>query len=234
MGAVARRALLAAAAVVAAAAVAALPWVSRERTVITATPVPAALQVRVPVALAPGERTCLDPVTVPRGTGAARFETMPASGASRLRLTAEGPGYTAAAGVASPAGAAALSATLPVPRDDVVAKLCIVNVGGRRVALAGTIEPRRGQTTLDGRPAELVLAGVNRFPLSLALTLTEPAPRSLAERPAQILGHMTAFRPALVTRATLALLLLALLALAAAGAPWAYARALAGDERARR
>jgi hypothetical protein len=43
---------------------------------------------------------------------------------------------------------------------------------------------------------------------------------------------MTAFRPGFLTPAVAGVLLALTILLVAAGAPWAYARALAGDEQA--
>jgi hypothetical protein len=227
-----RRALLAAGAVLVAGAVAlGLPWLTERRAVVTATPSPPALYLLTPVSLPPGSRACLSPVVVPRHSGLVRFGLhAPPGGAPPLRVVARGGGWSSMGSVAAGHGTGSVTVPLRPPVRDVLAAVCVVNAGRSPVGLDGTIEPRRAITTVDGRRAHVVVDG-HRLPAAVALTLQEGAGRSIAARVGDVLDHATAFRPGFVTPGAVAVLMLVLLALAAAGAPWAYARALAGDER---
>jgi hypothetical protein len=227
-------ALLAAAAVLALAAVLlALPWLTERRTVITSTPVPPALDLPTAVRLAPGRRVCVAPVTIPRKTAVVVLRAMDVRAGPALRVTLAGEGYASSGVVAAGYGEGPVTARLAPPPRDVAGRVCVADAGDRAVALHATIEPRRPTTTVDGRGASVVLPGGHRFAANLAVTFAEDGSRALSGRTGELLGDVTAFRPAFVTRGLVAALLLALVALAV-GVPRIYSRALAGDERARR
>jgi hypothetical protein len=228
----ARRVYAAAGAVLLVAFVAlALPWLTGEQVRITSTPVPPALYREVFVRLAPGRRACVDPVVVARRTRQASFVVRSTGGdGPALRVSADGPGYASSTTVAAGYRDGPVAAPLRGPARDVVTRLCLANGGDHPVALGATAEPRRASTRIGGAPAKADLDGTP-VPANVVLTLHEGSSRSIARYAGQILDHMTAFRPGFVTPAVVAVLLALTILLVAAGAPWAYARALSGDER---
>ena len=209
----------------------ALPWLTDERVRTTATPVPPSLYREVLVRLAPGKRACVDPVVIDRHTRQASFVVRSTRGdGPPLSVSAQGAGYSSTATVAAGYRDGPAAVPLRGPADDAVTRLCIENDGTRPVALAATAEPRRASTRVSGAPAKADLDGTP-VPANVVLTLHEGRARSIARYAGQMLDHMTAFRPGFVTPAAVAVLLALTVLLVAAGAPWAYARALSGDER---
>src|SRR4051794_5219214 len=226
-----RRALYASAAVLVVAFVAlALPWATREKPRVTATPAPPSLYREVGVRLAPGARACVAPVVVSRSTRRASFLVRGTGGEGpALRVEVHGRGYASQADVAGGYRNGPLDAALRAPARDVLTTLCITDAGRRGVLLAGTPEPRRATTRIGGRPAHASLDGA-RVPANVVLTLEEARPRSNARYARGVLDHLTAFRPGIVSPAVAAVLLILTVLLAAVGAPWAYARALSDDD----
>jgi hypothetical protein len=209
----------------------ALPWLTQERARVTATPVPPSLYREVQVRLAPGQRACVDPVVIDRRTRQASFLVRSTGGdGPALNVYAGGHGYNYSTLVKAGYGDGPLAAPLGGPAHDAITVLCIANRGDRPVALAATPEPRRASTVVNGAPAKADLDGTP-VPANVVLTLHEGRPLSIARYAGQILDHMTAFRPGFLTPAVAGVLLALTILLVAAGAPWAYARALAGDEQ---
>jgi hypothetical protein len=208
-----------------------LPWLTTAREVTTSSPVPAALDRLIAVPVAAGDRACVAPVTIEPGTRAAVIAVHGVHDGPPLRVTVSSPGYRSEVRVAGGYGEGPLTAAIEPPLSDRLGRLCIENLGPTPVSFDGTIEPRRASTTVDGHIAVADLGGGHHFSVTIALQLREERPRSIAARAGVILRHMTAFRPGFVTQTTVAALLVLLVLLAAAGAPWAYTRALAGDRK---
>ena len=209
-----------------------LPWLSRERTWRTSTPVPPGLLFETSVSVEPGQRACTSPVVVEPRTGRVVLGNR-SRDAPPLSVTLSGPDYVTRAKVPAQAPRGELAVPIAPPPHAVAATLCIVNTGRRSAALAAVVEPRRASTSIDGRPAFVELEG-HRLRATVEATLQEARKRTIASGAWEMIGRMTAFRPGFVAPGLVAVLLGLLVVLAAAGAPWAYARALAGDEERRR
>lgn len=209
-----------------------LPWATRERTWRTSTPVPPGLLFEAPLVLDPGQRACTAPAVVEPRTARAVLGIR-TRGGPPLDVEAAGPGYASRTRVPGGYPRGALAVGIEPPRHAVAASLCVTDAGRRPVALATSIEPRRATSRVDGRPAIVVIQG-HRLAATVVLTLQEARRRTIADGAWAVIERMTAFRPGFVSSGVIAVLLVLLVLLAAAGAPWAYARALAGDEERRR
>lgn len=201
-----------------------IPWLTRERTDHTSTPTPPPFQAVAPVVLKPGSRACETLVALSTDTRAAQVLTAKLPGAGPpLRVTASAPGYRSTGRVAGGYGQLeTLSATLAPPPRDAIGTVCLTNAGHRPVRLQGTTEGRiqnRSATRVDGKV----------IPAKLSLALTEGRDRSLADRPGEILRRIAAFKPPILTTATLAVLGLLVLLGVPAGVVYAIARGMGED-----
>jgi len=227
-----RQALLAAGAVMTVAFVAlALPWLTEQEPRVTSTPVPPSLYRVASMRLAPGARACVAPVVVGPRSRQVTFGIRPAAATTPpLQVTARGSGYASASTVPGGDAAGQVAAGLSPPRHDVATTVCIADTGRVPVLLDATAEPRRATTRIGNANATATVDG-QRLPANVVLAVGEGRARSIVQRAGAVVDRMTRFRPAFVSDGLVGVLLVLLVVLAVAGAPWAYARALAGDER---
>jgi hypothetical protein len=205
-----------------------IPWLTRDRNAYTSTPTPPPFSTIAPIELRPGSQVCETLVALePATRGAAILTAKPTVDGPPLRVTARAPAYSSSATI--PGGYGALErieAPLDAPPRSAIGRVCVENMGRRRVTLQGTTEGRvqtRSATLVDGVQRD------ERMPL----LLTEGRPRSVADRPGEIADHIAAFKPPLVGRVSLALVALLILAGVPAAVVYAVARGIAEDEPGR-
>jgi len=199
-------------------------WLTKDRVAYTGTPTPPAFADITPIELRPGQEACETEVAFERDTRKAVVLSakFPGEGPP-LRLTARGGGWSASGRIEGGyMGAGPLAADLPAPPRSLLATVCVENTGRRAVALQGTTEGRiqaRPITSVDGE----------EIPAKMTLLLTEGAPRSLADRPGEILDRIAAFKPPFVGKASLILLLLLVLVGVPGAVVYAIWRGIAAD-----
>jgi hypothetical protein len=131
----------------------------------------------VPIPLAGGSEVCVDAQALDPATQVARFGADAKRPAPALRVSTGGPGYTGAP-VTLPGGWAGrrqFEVPIQPPPRSLFGKLCVRNLGHRRVGLLGTIDrtSTREQVLTDGKVTpgpDLILDYVERRPRSLAST----------------------------------------------------------------
>lgn len=202
-----------------------IPWLTKDRPDVTATPTPPAFNTVTPIRLAPGSRACERSVAFSAQTRALTVLADKQPGPTPpLRVTARAPGYRASAAIPGGyAGLAALTASVPAPPRSVLGEVCVENAGRRGVALQGTTEGRiqnRAVTSVDGRDT----------PVKMTLLLTEGVDRSLADRPGEILDRIAAYKPPFVGSVSLVILALIVLLGVPAGVLYAVSRGIAAAE----
>lgn len=197
-------------------------WAGKSREALTATPVPRPFNRISDLVLAPGAEACQRQVALDPAAGRALlFAGLRLRAAPRLTVSVRGGGYRARTVIPGgyPAGAL-LVAPLPPPPRPLLASLCVRNTGARAATLQGSSEQRLSAapaTRVDGRPVGA----------RMTLLIVEGRDRTIASRWGAILDHVAAFRPAWVSRATLALLALLVVAgvpLLVVGALWLSGR----------
>jgi hypothetical protein len=203
-----------------------IPWLTRERTDTTSTPTPPPFQSIAPIVLKPGQQACESLVALSPDTRVATVLAAKFTGQGPpLRVTASAPGYRARADIAGGyRGLGSMQATLerPPPRN-AIGTICVRNAGHRPVPLQGTTEGRiqnRSATSVDGKV----------IPAKMTLLLTEAQPRSLADRPGQILERIAAFKPPIVGSVSLSILALLVLLGVPAGVVYAVWRGIAAED----
>ncbi|HEX7292238.1 MAG TPA: hypothetical protein VF250_14030 [Conexibacter sp.] len=164
-----------------------LPWLTRDREVVSSTPVRTELLAPQEIALQPGQRACVARVPFdPDGRVARVTIARAGAGPARLSLAASGGAYRAQASARVPADyEGALDIPFAPPTRDLIGTLCVGNAGGRAIALAGTVHPWaivRPQMTLDGQPVAE----------AFTLTLLEPGRRSYLARVPQLVERAAA------------------------------------------
>jgi hypothetical protein len=201
-----------------------LPWATKERTVVAATPVPPPLFGITPAPLKGGSTACMQQVTfspetqigeIGVATGGKPGPPLAITASARdYRSTARvGPGYR---------DDPSLRFQLAAPGGPVIGRLCIRNEGHRAISLNATNEFRtmgRPQLVVDGQPQ----------PIDPHLAFYSRVEQSYLSRVGEIFTHAAVFTPAFLSKVVL--MLLALLALA--GIPLlviaAFARAARDD-----
>jgi hypothetical protein len=188
-----RVALLAPLVVAVAAVVCFLPFLTRDREVVEATPQAPALFTASPIVvlLGPNWRVCTAPVPVTKDTDVARLRAGRYKGyaAAQFEVTVDGPGYHAGRAFADYPDNGVLDVPLQDPRQPLDAKLCVENLGPVAGLLAGSGEGRtwgRLHTTDGGKPSNV----------RLVLSLLQDRPASVAGRLGIVLRHAAAVQPA--------------------------------------
>lgn len=200
------------------AAVLFVPFLTRERTVVAATPNPPPIFDVVPLVLEPGQALCVAGVVVPPDAQLARVRATAAGGTLRLRAFSGGGWRSEATVPVRPTTDVPLTA----PRTTQTAEVCLDNAGARPFTLASTEEPRTASRTVTRRDAEMLEEDVT-------LLLLEREPASLASRLGTLAERASAFKPGLVSPG----LLLALGALLLLGLPLGALLALRVEARDR-
>lgn len=201
-----------------------IPWLTKSRPDMTATPTPPPFANITPILLEPGARACEDQVALSTDTRtvivlSARFEgTGPP-----LRVEARAPGYRGQGEILGGYhGLEGLPATIPAPPRNAIGSVCVENIGRRDALLQGTIEGRiqsRSVTSVDDTV----------IPQKMSLLLSTGQNRSIADRLGQTFERIAAFKPPVLAPAVLAILALLVLVGVPAGVIYAVARGI-GDE----
>lgn len=208
---------------VAAAAVWGVPYLTRDRDLLAVTPQPDPLYRVATIRLRGDQRACMDRVVVDAHSEQARFRVGTyGKAAVPLALSIDGGGYHASARVpARYADSQRLRVPVTPPARPVQVTVCIANGGHRAVALyaAAGHSKSRSRVRVDGR----------RVRANFDLLFAERRPASIADRMPVSLRRASAFRPSVVSPATL----WPLLVLFAIGVPVAlvatFARSLRDD-----
>lgn len=197
--------MLALAAAVALLAVAAVdlfvPYLTRERTVVSGVPVPTPFSFQAPVELGTGQRLCMGEVAFDTDSEVAEFTAISEGVGPALGISAEAPGYQASATVPGGYGAPrTLHAELNPPQRSVLGNFCVQNRGERSVTLLGTSEARtasRPLARIDGR----------EIPADLSLRFLADERSSVADRLGSMIDRISAFKPPILEKPVLWLLL---------------------------
>jgi hypothetical protein len=166
-----------------------VPWLTRHGDAISGTPVHADLVAPTRVALDPGARACLAPVSLDPTSQVARLlvRRVPAAGVPlRVELTAAGARTAATARALRESRQ--VDVPIAAPRAATTGRICVRNLGTVVLQLVGTADPRaltRTRMTLDGRPQ------ADAF----SLTLLERGSRSKLERASELVDHAAALSP---------------------------------------
>jgi len=164
-----------------------VPWLTRQREAISATPVRKELVAPTTVALSAGQRACLDGVSFDPDAQVAEVTiATAATAAARLSLTTAAGGYRARSiAHVAPGQAGPVAIPLAPPRRSAIGTLCLRDAGRSAVSLAGTVHPWalvRPKMTLDGQPVAE----------AFSLTLREAGQRSLLDRVPQLADRAAA------------------------------------------
>jgi hypothetical protein len=201
-----------------------IPFLDRDREAHTGTPTPPPYAEVTPIVLKPGEVACLDSVAVEPSTRVVRLLAASQPVGVPLRVTARGDGWRSESTTSDAYGGTdPIHAPLSPPPHALLAKVCVENVGERRVRLQGTIEARvqsRSRTAIDGEPIEP----------RMSLILLEEAPAPIVDRIGTILDHVAAFDPPFIGSFSVALLLALLVAGVPAAVVFALWRSLRDDD----
>lgn len=201
-----------------------IPWLTKSREDRTSTPTPPPFATITPIVLEPGEQACenlvaLSPDTRQVTVLSARFEGK----GPRLQVVASAPGYRGIGEIAAGYdGLQSLPAAIPAPPRNAIGRVCVRNTGDSPAQLQGTTEGRiqnRSATSVDGKEIEA----------KLSLLLSEGVNRSIADRPGDILEHLSAFKPPIIGSVSLVILGLLVLLLVPAGMLYAIWRGISGD-----
>src|SRR3954465_15578382 len=116
-----------------------IPWLTKQRTLISSIPGPAPLSGFTPIALGPGHTVCATNVVVDTDAGSV---AMPADSGRRsgppLRVTASGPGHRSApVAPGGLKGKVTSSAPLRAPSRSLVGRICLRNDGRVVLRLLG-------------------------------------------------------------------------------------------------
>ena len=214
------RALAGALAVLLIGLVVVVPYLVRDRDLLTTTPMPESLIAIALVPVAGGSEACLDRATMDERSGQVRFQVATYRRAGPpLRVSISGPGYRDSERITGYRDNDVVAAAVRPPRSDLLVSVCVRNEGPRRVALFATeTSASRSATRVDG-------AGIGP---NIVVSFAEAKPASLLAHLPAMLERMAVFRPV----GSGALWALALLF--AVGIPGAvitaYVRAAAGVE----
>jgi hypothetical protein len=179
-----------------------VPYLSREREAVAGVPVPSPFAVPENIRLAPDQEVCLDAVAIDVDSEIAEFTvTSKSKSGPPLRVSAEAPGYRAAAevdgGYLSPE---TVRVPLEPPTRSLLAEFCVANRGNRKVDLLGAHEPRT---------ASRVVARVDGtdIPQDLTLRFLTGEDGSVLGRLDTLVARMSAFHPLVLETPVLWLLL---------------------------
>src|SRR4051794_3645099 len=134
----------------------AVPFVTKKRQSIAASPSLSGFSVNKNVRVPGGERACVSPVPFDRPTQIVQLLVAPQKRAqpSPLEVTASGPGYLSTASLErwTPG---AVQFPIAAPRNYAEGRVCLLNRGRRSIELVGTDESRSqtfAATRVDGKP----------------------------------------------------------------------------------
>ena len=163
------------------------PFATYDRDVVDSTPGLGALDSRYTVTLRRDQEACIRPVTLTPHSEIARFRVLaPAKRpAPPLEITASGPGYRSSATVSGyPTGSDQLPrAELDPPGRTVTGEVCARNAGRTPMELVGA-QDIRSQV-----PAALLVDGEDVAGKDIELTLLQGEPKSIAERPGDLVAR---------------------------------------------
>ncbi|HVI36134.1 MAG TPA: hypothetical protein VM684_07885 [Gaiellales bacterium] len=201
-----------------------LPWATKERVVVAATPVPPPLFGITPAPLKGGSTACMQQVTFSPETQIGEIGV--ATGGKPgppLTITASAHGYHASARIgAGYQDDPAVRFPLLAPGGAVIGQLCIRNEGRSQISLNSTTEFRT-----QGRPS-LLIDGTAQ-PMDPHLAFYSRVQQSYFSRAAEILGHAAVFTPPFLPKALLMFLALVALVGIPAAMILAFARAARDD-----
>jgi hypothetical protein len=195
-----------------------VPFLSREREVLVATPQPPPLFEATTIELeAHGGSACAAPIPLQRDTDVARVTAgrSRAAGLTPLRVVVHAPGYSAERTFSMYRNGQALDVPLPDPPRPVDAELCVENAGrGDGLVYASTEERTVGRlrTEVDGKPSDA----------NILVSLLARDRATLWQRRSEIVRGAAGLAPSFAP----AWLLWALAALVVAGVPAGVALAL--------
>jgi hypothetical protein len=229
-----RAAVLAAVAVIVAGlAVFAPGYLTRKRDYVAVTPQAPTIEPPTAFPLPAHATACMDLVALDNHSEQARLQAAaPGRRPLPLELLLSGPGYRAHARV-GPRLADGVTVVAPVrpPPRPLTASVCVRNLGGRPVRLAGVGDRSRSRSgiTVNGALSGITFAGYTSG-VGFVLMFYEREPTSILSRLPLSLRRMAVLRPGVIAPATLWLLLALFVAGVPAAAVWAFARALRHDE----
>jgi hypothetical protein len=166
------------------------PFLTRERTVATATPVPDPVSALESLKLKARARVCVDSIPFTPDASRVRMLIGQLNGPPQplaIRVRAAGLDETHRVAPSYAASAPILVAFTPVHRAS-FGTVCLRNAGRRSVIVGMTSDPRnisRSQATLEGKPYG------NHVPV----TLLAAKRASLLSRVGEIVVHVAAFKP---------------------------------------
>jgi hypothetical protein len=179
-----------------------VPYLTREREIVSGVPVPKPLVVKEQVQLSAGQEACLDHVAFNPDSEIVEFTVL-----SRMRSgpplgirAAAGPYRTRAAADGGYRAPAVVRADIDPSEPSRLGRICIGNRGRRTVALLGTREPRtlsRAVTTIDGAPS----------PADISLRFLGAEPGTVPERLGSLVDRISAFKPTVFEKPILWLVL---------------------------
>jgi hypothetical protein len=181
-----------------------LPFLTRERAVTVATPVPDPISPLEKLKLKPGRDICLD--AIPFTPDAARVRLLvpaldgpPQPLTVRLRATGLDERHEVPATYAA---GTPLTVGFTAVKQASFGSVCVRNAGRRSVNLGMTSDPRnisRSRATIDGKP----------YGNEVPITLLAPKKASLISRLGAVRDHIAAFKPGLAGALVWPLFLLA-------------------------
>jgi hypothetical protein len=170
-----------------------LPYLDKQRDYRASVPQPASLIANQLVPMQPGESVCLHNAVINARSERALFQVETfAKPTVPLRLAVTGHGYRATATVpaSSYMDEGIVRVRVRAPPRDVLATVCVINGGRRRVALYATTPAER--SAVSTTVADHAIA-TNPW-----LAFYGERPTSIASRLPTILERMTSFRPAVI------------------------------------
>lgn len=196
-----------------------VPYLTRERPVISSVPAPAPVAAVEGVEVPPDEQACVDEVSF---DGDSEVVELTALAGKRpgpsLEVVANADGYRAETTV--PGGydrPALVRADLNPPERSAIGTLCIRNAGDRRVALLSTNDVRtsslRSTTRVGGEPV----------PQDVSVRLVAAESGTVVDRAGELVARAAAFKPPLLGAWLIWLVLLLAAVGVAAGALYALA-----------
>lgn len=197
-----------------------LPFLMRDRTVLTTTPQPPPLRELALVNVPAGMQTCMDDVVIDEHSERALIKVgTNGRPPSPLRFTLTGPGLRQVRRIAPTyADSARISVPVDPPARAVAATVCVRNDGRRMVALYAAEKNTRSTTRVEGK----------QVPVNLELLFAEAEPQSLLDQLPLSIERMQAFRPGAAWFAWLIAVLFVI------GVPltvvWAFAAGAHADE----
>lgn len=145
-----------------------VPWLTREESSRVATPVPPAAVQVAEIKLEPRRSLCVDNIVFPKEAGAIGMSgrAVDARPAPKLGVRVSAGGWSGSAAIAQ-GWAGGLNAAVGSPPRDVVASVCLVNLGRYAAIINGNPDPAkigRARAAIDGE----AIAGAPQLELRVA------------------------------------------------------------------